>query len=520
MNYTDVLVIGSGIAGLTAAIKAGEAGLKVTVVNKAPVMVESNTYNAQGGIVFRANDDTGQALYDDIVRAGSGVNNPEAVKFLVENGPREVYDFLVKKVKVPFSRNKAGELDLTKEAAHSTRRIIHSDDITGRSIELALYEYAEKISGIKFLRGYVCVDIITPEHHLGDPLAVYTDTECLGAYFLNSKTGRVEGIRASATILATGGLGQIYSHTTNPKVATGDGCAAAARTGLKLINMEYTQFHPTTLFIKDGDRFLISESVRGEGAVLKDRSGREFMNKYHKKGSLAPRDVVSRAIHEEMLRNNDEYVLLDISGYMDPERIKKRFPYIYNKCLDYGIDITKNKVPVVPAMHFSCGGIKVNLAGATEIKRLYAVGEVSCTGLHGANRLASTSLLEGLVWAGSSVKDILSRSGEDMPRDSRKIPKWDDSGLNENLDPALLKQDWITLRNTMWNYVGLVRSRKRLHRAINDLTNLKNEVEEFYRNTRLTRSLIELRNAIETGLSIAQAAWTNKRSLGCHYRKD
>ena len=517
---TDVLIIGSGVAGCSAALELAKKGYQVTLVTKGEQPEESNTYHAQGGIIYKGEKDYPELLVKDIQTAGAGATWPPAAQVLAQEGPKLVEEILIKEIKVPFTLGEDGKLDLTEEAAHSLRRIIHSNDFTGKAIEVALINHISKIPNIQILTGHLAIDLITPEHHSPDPLATYPTTSCLGAYLFNLKEEKVIKAMAPVTILATGGLGQVYLHTTNPEGATGDGFAMAYRAGAKLINMEYIQFHPTTLFHKDAKRFLISESVRGEGAVLKTPEGEPFMDKYHPLGPLAPRDVVARAIHEEMMEYGYKYVLLDLASYMEAEAIKRRFPMIYETCLQYGIDITKEPIPVVPAVHFSCGGIKVDLWGRTTIHRLFAVGEVSCTGLHGANRLASTSLLEGLVW-GTRAARWINQNWEDYNRDTppHPIPEWIDTGVEEP-DPALIKQDWITLRHIMWNYVGLVRTRRRLKRAITDLRHLWREVEEFYKNAKLTKELLELRNGIQTGLVIARAAQRNRVSRGCHYRKD
>ncbi len=515
---SDVLIIGTGIGGLITALFLAESGFKVNVITKGEKPEESNTDNAQGGIIYKGDNDSKELLIKDILEAGAGASNPEAAEILAEYGPKLVEEVLIKKIRVNFNKKPDGSFDLTEEGAHSVRRILHADDLTGRAIERSLLNYINSFENIKIYTSHVAIDILTLQHHCKNPIFVYKKPEALGAYAYSEKERKVKRFIAKATVIATGGLGQIFLHTTNPDVATGDGFAMAYRAGLPLINMEYIQFHPTTLYHKDAKRFLISESVRGEGAVLKTPDGKEFMKKYHPLGSLAPRDVVSRAIHEEMTEKGYKYVLLDLASYMDAEKIKERFPNIYKTCLKYGIDITKEPIPVVPAVHFACGGIKVNMWSETDMKRLFAVGEVACTGVHGANRLASTSLLEGLVFGYRAAERIKQKWNEFIQEPPEPVP-WIDTGEFEP-DPALINQDWITLKHIMWNYVGLVRTEKRLKRAIYDLRHLWWEVEEFYRKAKITKQLIELRNGILVGLVVARAAFRNRESRGCHFRKD
>jgi len=514
----QVLVIGTGASGCAAALAAAEAGLEVSLVTKPRDAAQSSTAHAQGGIIARGVDDSADLLARDITAAGDGLCDPEAVQVLAQEGPPLVDAMLVRRLDVPFSRDSDGELDYTQEAAHSTRRIIHSDDATGAAIEAQLIEAVKAEPRIRVLTNQTAVDLITVPHHSTDPLDVYVDNTCLGAYFLDNDTGLVAPLFAHHTVLATGGLGQIYLHTTNPPVARGDGLAMASRAGAQIVNAEYVQFHPTALYHRDADRFLISESVRGEGARLRTRQGDFFMAAYHPLGDLAPRDVVARAIHEEMLKNHDEYVLLDLSALqVDPE---ERFPTIHATCLRFGIDITREPIPVVPAAHYFCGGVKVDLWGHTDIRRLYAVGEVSCTGVHGANRLASTSLVEGLLWgtrAGGRIAEEFS------PADAAlfsHVADWLDVGLTEESDPALVIQDWMNIKSTMWNYAGIVRSNRRLARAWADLSYLHHRIEQFYRETKLTDNLVGLRNGLQAALIITDAARRNPHTRGCHYRTD
>lgn len=517
MHSCDVLVIGSGAAGLACACYLAEQGFNTTVLTKAAEATDSNSRWAQGGIIYRGPEDSSQSLVQDVLEAGAGLCYRPAVGILAQEGPRVVEELLLAAGSGGFT-HEGGELHFTAEGGHSTRRIIHHADETGRQIVTILLEKAATLKNLHLETDRVAVDLITREHHSDDLMARYKKPECFGAYVLDRSNRRVSTYLARAVVLASGGLGQIYLHTTNPDVATGDGIAMALRAGAILINLEYTQFHPTTLFHPRADSFLISEAVRGEGAELVTQDGKPFMHKYHRQGSLAPRDVVTRGILEELVARKEQCVYLDLSAIPTHE-IKERFPYIQTRCLEYGIDITSEPIPVVPAFHFSCGGIRVNENARTNLARLYAVGEVSCTGVHGANRLASTSLLECLVWGRRCALDIKQR-WETLQADKYPgIPDWQDKGLLENYDPALTNQDWITLRHIMWNYVGPVRSTHRLSRAISDLHLLQESIEEFYRNTRLTRAIIELRNAVAVGRAIAGEAWRNRTPRGCHYRK-
>ncbi len=536
--HADLVVIGAGAAGASCALTAARAGLSVILLTGAANLAESNTDDAQGGVVARPPGDTADLLAADIMNAGDGLCEPEAVRQLAGSVPEVIDRFLIGDIGVAFSRDESGELDYTQEAAHSVRRIVHADDLTGHEIATKLLAAvvreslrppeADRDPGpgragaqgprIQILTRHTAVDLITTPHHSLDPLTVYGDIECLGAFVLDQESGRMRRIFGTHTVLATGGLGQLYLHTTNPRGARGDGLAMASRAGAHIINAEYVQFHPTAFYHRDAERFLISESVRGEGAVLRDRDGVAFMREYHPDADLAPRDVVARAIHEEMLKTGAEYVLLDLSPLpVDP---RTRFPNIYETLRKYGVDITKDPIPVVPAAHYFCGGVKVDLWGRTDVRRLYAVGEVSCTGVHGANRLASTSLLEAVLWG--------RRAGEDAARDRAaldpaalaNIAHWHDEGLTETIDPLLVIQDWTMIKSTMWTYAGIVRTAKRLDRAVADLSYLEHRVEQFYRETKLTNSLVGLRNGLRAARIIAEAARRNPISRGCHWRAD
>lgn len=515
---TDTLIIGSGIAGGVAALTLADLGHRVLLISKSSLPQESNTYYAQGGIIYRGDNDSPEILAKDINEAGAHLNNPKAVAVLTKDGPALVKKILIDLLKVPFDEQN-GRLTLTKEGSHSIPRIIHQTDATGKAIENTLIAKLKKNKRIKLLSRLTAIDLITPAHHSRDRLSVYDPLTCLGAYFLDPEDQRVTRILAKKTILATGGLGQVYLFTTNPDGARGDGIAMASRAGARVINMEYMQFHPTAFYHPTAPRFLISEAVRGEGARLVDRDGLPFMDRYNKKWrDLAPRDVVARAIYQEMESEGTTNVYLDLRSYLTPEKIKAHFPNLHSACLKYKIDMTKDLVPVVPAAHYHCGGVWVDENGQTSLKNLYAVGEVACTGLHGANRLASTSLLEGLVWGYRAASDINEEKTSKAPNPSF-IPSWVDQG-EDDPDPALLNQDTNLVRQTMWNYVGLVRSSARLTRAKSDLAYLNNRIEEFYQKTRLSDGLIGLRNIALVANLITAAAWENKSSAGCHFRID
>jgi L-aspartate oxidase len=518
----DVLVIGCGIAGATTALRLSRhEDLHITVVTGTQDAQETATYYAQGGIIYQGADDSAELLAEDIIRAGDGLNNPDAVAILCDEGPPLLRRMLIEQLEVPFDAGPSGEWHLALEGAQSTARILHVADATGRAIEERLVSALRDRPHVELLTRHTAVDLLTPAHHSRDRRAVYEPLSCAGAYVLDQASGRVMTCLAKATIMATGGLGQIYLHTTNPPGARGDGLAMAHRAGARVINAEYVQFHPTAFYDRYAPRFLISEAVRGEGARLVNEGGDPFMQRYDSEwGDLAPRDVVSRSIHREMLASGANCVYLDVASYVGADRIKERFPNIYEECLAYGVDITREPIPVVPAAHYCCGGIWVDEWGRSSLRGLYAVGEVSCTGVHGANRLASSSLLEGLVWGWRAAQDILANVGQGGETPGWEIPEWRDEDLTEAVDPALVVQDMTTIRHIMWNYVGLIRSRRRLERAMDDLGNLEREIEKFYRATRLTDGLVGLRHAVQTALIVARAAWENKESRGCHFRED
>ncbi|MCF7934335.1 MAG: L-aspartate oxidase [Spirochaetia bacterium] len=527
----DVLIIGTGIAGLTTAIRLHEAGIRLLIVSKESDPIETNTRYAQGGIIAWKQGDPPASLAADIYEAGQHYNSTDAVQTLSQDGPGLVFDFLIEHIGTQFSTDEQGHIDYTEEAAHSDRRIIHFEDHTGEQIEQALYAYAQKI-GVPILADHTAIDLITNNHHSNDTQELYRQREVFGAYILENTTGEVKRCCAHHVVLATGGVGNLYQHTTNPTGATGDGISMAYHAGADIINTEFVQFHPTSLFHKDIKRFLISESLRGEGARLTDLQGNEFMSRYSPLGDLAPRDVVARSIYDQMSRDGTEYVLLNLADhYQGSQPITTRFSQISGVCKRGGIDITREPIPVVPAAHYFCGGIKVDTCARTSLKNLYAVGEVSCTGLHGANRLASTSLLEGLLWGWNAAGNIMGAmceqpltetSAAELKRVKLErfahIPEWDTPKDQETFDPLLLKQDWKAIQLTMWNYAGIIRTKKGLDRAQADLGYYAHRILKFYREAQLTRDIIELRNGITTARIIVGAALHNTVSTGCHYR--
>lgn len=513
---TDVLIIGTGLASCCTALTVADQGHKVLLTTRTADPLDCATSHAQGGIIYRGQNDNPDLLAKDIQTAGAGICREAAVRQLAEKGPPLVESILIDRLGVPFDRDSQGRFDVTEEGAHCMPRILHCEDLTGHAIEERFFRTVSEHPNIQILDQTTVVDLLTLSHHSKRRTDVYETPTCVGAYLLDQKTGRVTICFARETVLAAGGLGRIFLHTSNPPGARGDGIAMAYRAGARLINLEYIQFHPTTLYAPDGGNFLISESVRGEGGVLVDAKGREFVKDYHPMGSLAPRDIVSRAIHEEMLAQHLPCVYLDIT-HKPADWIRERFPNIYRRCMEVDIDMTQIPIPVVPAAHYSCGGVATDLQARTTIDRLWAVGEVACTGLHGANRLASTSLLEALVWGHESGRAIHERLGG-QPYYFPQVDEWKHE--KDPVDPALIHQDWQSIRYTMWNYVGLVRSRRRLDRARRILRELQMEVDQFYASSSLNDSLVGLRNAVQTAMAVLFAASENRTSLGCHYRVD
>jgi L-aspartate oxidase len=525
LTEAEVLVIGCGIAGATAALRlARNPQRRITVITRAEDPHESNTRYAQGGIIGQAPDDNAELMLVDILAAGAGASSPHAASILASEGPPLLHEILEETGGVAFDRDSHGQPLWGQEAAHSRRRILHVGDITGQAIMNGLIAALRRCPNVSLESSVTAVDLITFPHHSRDPLDNYRAISCHGSYLFDRNQKAVHRYLANITVLATGGLGRIYRNTTNPQGARGDGLAMAHRAGARIANAEYVQFHPTALAAPGGEGLLISEAVRGEGGVLLTPDGRPFMADYAPQWKdLAPRDIVARAIHHEMETHGYSHVLLDIAAHLPAEAIRNRFPYIYAQCLRVGIDISREPVPVVPAAHYFCGGVLVDDWGHSSIDNLYAIGEISCTGVHGANRLASTSLLEGLVWgnrAAQHIEGVLASSSEAKQPTFDDVPPWDENNLIAEPDPALIQGDMQNIQNIMWHYVGLVRNSDRLSRAIRELRHLWNEIETFYRTTKLSDGLIGLRNAVEVALIIAEAAQHNRQSRGCHYRSD
>lgn len=516
---TEILIIGCGIAGASAALEAAKSGLKVIIITKNDELEESNTFYAQGGIVSLGPDDRPELLKEDIIQTGDGINNPEAVDILSKEANKMVGNILIDELDIPFMKSSPDTLDYAQEGGHSRRRILHIRDTTGKTIEEKFIAALKGYSNVTLLSGHTAVDLLTVPHHSKNPTSFYKEPRCMGCYVLDNKTKKVKIISATYTILATGGCGAVFLYTSNPRGSIGDGYAMAYRAGARIVNMEYVQFHPTSLFHRDADGFLISETLRGEGARLKTKDGQTFMERYAEQKELAPRDEVTRAIYEEMTNTNSNYVYLDLASFAKID-IKKRFPNIYKTCLQYGIDITKESIPVVPAAHYCCGGVLVDGWGRSSLNRLYAVGEVSCTGVHGANRLASTSLLEGLVWGTRAAQHIASHFNPVLDSVVADIHQWYYPEKEEETDPALINQDWISIRSTMWNYAGIIRTPKRLERARADLDYLHHRIVKFYKESRMDSNVVGLKHGIQVALLITYAALGNPISRGSHYLKN
>ena len=520
--HFPVLVLGTGIAGLTTAFCLASAGIKVLLVTKTADPKDCNTFWAQGGIIYEGENDSPAKLIEDVLRAGAGLSNEEAVRFLAVEGPRVVRELLLEEMHVPFSTSEEGELDLTQEGAHSIPRIIHAGDATGRAIEISLLNRVKSEPNITLATEITAIDLLTTQHHPTDIQVRYRlDNECVGAYLLDNRTNEVYTIFADYTVLATGGIGQIFLHTTNTRSSLGDGVVMARRAGARIMNAEYVQFHPTALADKKANHFLISEALRGEGARLRNHQGQYFMEKYSPLKDLAPRDVVARAIVEEMTTNKEEYVYLDLANfYKGHQPIAERFPNIRKACAEIGVDIERDPIPVVPAAHYFCGGVLADTAGQTTLSRLYAIGETSCTGVHGGNRLASTSLLEGLTWGYYAAVSIRNKYTDFSNQLVHTIPDWQPPGRQNMEDPALILQDWTTIQNTMWNYVGIVRTFERLKRAVADMRELGNRLTKFYHESTISKSIVELFHGQQMAAIVSDAAIKNPVSRGAHFRRD
>lgn len=515
---SDFLVIGSGIAGLSLALKLSEAG-SVALLTKRNI-TESASYYAQGGIAsVWSKDDTFDAHIKDTLDAGAGLCNREVVETVVRDAPARIQELI--SLGVEFSSRKSNglvELDLGKEGGHSKRRIVHARDLTGQAVIDALVGAARSRKNITVYEDYMAVDLITHSKFISRKSPEPCPDIVWGAYALNKKTGDIDTFLAKAAFLATGGAGKVYLYTSNPDTATGDGIAMAFRSGAEIANMEFVQFHPTCLYHSKAKNFLISEAVRGEGAVLVHKDGTRFMSNYHPMAELAPRDIVARAIDFELKKSGDECVYLDISHRPAPFIID-RFPNIYNKCLQFGFDMTKEPIPVVPAAHYICGGVRTDSTGLTGIKRLYAIGETACTGLHGANRLASNSLLEALVFADRASRHAM-EAMKTNPEAVPSIPAWDAGTAVESTEAVVISQNWDELRRLMWNYVGIVRSNKRLDMARRRLDILNDEINEYYWSFKITSNLLELRNNATIADLIIKCAMMRKESRGLHYNID
>lgn len=510
----DVLIIGSGAAGLTLALNLPER-LRIAVVSKSSLS-SGSTARAQGGIAAVLDDcDTVESHVQDTLKAGGGLCHEEAVRFTVEHG-REAIQWLIDQG-VPFTRSPK-EPDqggfayhLTQEGGHSKRRIIHAADATGAAVFNTLISQARSRKNLTLLEQRPAIDLITG-HKLG-----LGKNRCLGAYLLNQQTGEVETFRARFTVLATGGAAKVYLYSSNHEGASGDGIAMAWRAGCRVGNLEFNQFHPTCLYHPDAKSFLITEALRGEGAMLRLPSGERFMFDFDSRGELAPRDVVARAIDHEMKRLGIECVFLDIS-HKDPEFIRNHFPTVYEQCLKFGIDITRQAIPVVPSAHYTCGGVLVNAQGQTDLPGLYAIGETSFTGLHGANRIASNSLLECLVYGRSAAQDIARQADSTML--PATLPNWDASQVTDSDEDIIITHNWAELRRFMWDYVGIMRTTKRLTRAKHRVQMLLREIDEFYSNYRVSRDLIELRNLALVADLMIESALQRKESRALHQTAD
>lgn len=511
----DAVVVGSGIAGLSFALKSSKLGHKVAIITKKE-RSDTNTNHAQGGIasVTSCADDFDSHVKDTLI-AGDGLCNEAAVRAIVSAGPRQIKDLIEEGVE--FTSLEDGSPSLGREGGHSQRRILHVKDYTGRAIEEALLKAVAADPNIEILEHHFAIDLITKAK--AKTLLENQDDSIIGIYVYDTKNNVVKTMKTSVVMLATGGTGCVYLYTTNPEIATGDGIAMAYRAGAEVANLEFIQFHPTAMYSRDGERFLISEAVRGEGAILRNAKGEAFMERYDPRKDLAPRDIVARAIDSEMKRLGSAHVWLDITKRSAKE-LKERFPQIYEHCMEKGIDISKDYMPVVPAAHYMCGGVRTGLDGSTTIKGLYACGEVACTGLHGANRLASNSLLEAVVIADNAAAAVDKYLKDVRPVDEGEVPLWKDGDMRNPDERVVLHHNLEELKRTMRDYVGIVRTTKRLERALNRVENLHREIDEYYWNFKIEPNLIELRNEVQVALLIIRSALSRHESRGLHYTLD
>ncbi len=514
-NNCDVLIIGSGAAGLTLALHLAK-NADVVILSKGPLN-EGSTFYAQGGIaaVFDENDSVAAHVEDTII-AGAGLCDEEIVQFTTENA-KSCLEWLIGQGVVFDKENKENDkgetrYHLTREGGHSHRRILHAADATGQAIQTTLADQVKQHSRIRIFERYNAIDLICQPSTTGEQ-----PKQCMGAYIWNRNTEKVESIYAQKTILATGGASKVYQYTSNPDVASGDGIAMAWRAGCRVANMEFNQFHPTCLFHPSAGTFLLTEALRGEGAKLRRPDGSRFMPAFDERAELAPRDIVARAIDYEMKRLGADCMYLDIS-HKPSSFIKQHFPTIYEKTMSLGIDITKQPIPIVPAAHYTCGGVMVNKQGKTDVSQLYAIGEMSYTGLHGANRLASNSLLECLVFARAAAIEI----SETIVQDNRHLtlPHWDESRVTDSDEEVVIQHNWHELRLFMWDYVGIVRTTKRLERALHRVELLQREIEDYYQNFKVSNNLLELRNLVQVAELIIKCAMERKESRGLHYTLD
>ena len=514
MKEFDFVVIGSGIAGLSFALKAAKHG-SVAVITKRKG-ADSNTAWAQGGVAcVTSGEDSFDLHIQDTLEAGAGLCDEAVARTIVTEGPERIRELV--ELGLQFDQREVSghrEPDLGREGGHSKRRVLHVQDVTGLQIEKTLLGELARSPRVQVLENHMAVDLIT-----AGKLGFATEDRCLGVYVLDEKTSEVETIRTDRLVLATGGCGKVYLYTTNPDVATGDGVAIAWRAGATIANMEFIQFHPTCLFHAEAKSFLISEAVRGEGGILRNNRGEDFMAGYHPRKSLAPRDIVARAIDAEMKRSGAKCVYLDIT-HQSPEFLRERFPHIYETCLRFGIDMAKQPIPVVPAAHYQCGGIRTDVNGATTLPGLYAIGEVASTGLHGANRLASNSLLEGLVVAHRACEALVRDQPPAHAARQITLPEWQPGNVQNVDELVVIYHNWDEIRRLMWDYVGIVRTEKRLQRASARLRNLQREIREFYWNFKITVDLLELRNLATVAALIVDSALSRKESRGLHYTLD